>query len=172
MKNFGLSWITPLGGPLIALPESAIETWHGALGPDGDDDPPEEDTDYWKVCRLHGSAAVFEHAGHDALALTDESVPATYLPDRSLFVRRLAQASDQEILSGVDKITGTARWELIAPLTVAEPLVLFDSVYAGTEAPERIRLDLPPGRYEVRAAHHEPDGDSPLWVSLVELSPA
>ncbi|MFI6503962.1 Imm21 family immunity protein [Nonomuraea typhae] len=170
MKNSGLSWITSLGGPLIALPESVIGTWRGALGPDDDDDPPEEDTDYWKVCELYGLAAVFEHAGRDALALTDVPAPATYLPGRSLLVRRLAQAGDQEIVSGIGEIARTARWESIAPLTVTEPLVLFDSVYPGAEAPEAIRLDLSPGRYEVRAVHHEPDGGSPLRLLLVSLS--
>ncbi|GAA2207342.1 hypothetical protein GCM10009850_028000 [Nonomuraea monospora] len=169
MQNSDLTWITSLGGPLVALPESLAGTWQGAVGPDEDDDPPEEETDYGRVCELSGLAAVFEHAGHPALALTDDPSPATFLPDRSLLVQRLALAADQEILSGIGSIAGTARWEPIAGLPVTEPLVLFDSVYPGAEAPARLRLDLPPGRYEVRAAHHEPDAGSALWVTLVEL---
>lgn len=79
-------------GPLIAVPQSAVEFWSGSRGLWGvlDDDADEEDTDYWRSVLAPAPVGVIDVAGRPAMALTMGCVPTAYLREHRLFVHEEA----------------------------------------------------------------------------------
>ncbi len=87
-----------------------------------------------------------------------------------MFVRAVAgDAEDDEFVALVPSVVAEARWESGAEILVQEPLVVFDSAYqfARLKEDEFIRVDIPSGRYRVRAAEEE-WGDAAVMI-LVQL---
>ncbi|WP_170153864.1 Imm21 family immunity protein [Actinoplanes italicus] len=69
----------------------------------------------------------------------------------------------------VDELLPSVTWKERLEWPVTEPVLLFDSVYTGTDAlaEEHLRIELEPGEYLVEAAHAEhPDA----YLILVRLT--
>ncbi|MGI5170124.1 Imm21 family immunity protein [Spirillospora sp. CA-253888] len=164
--------MTSSGGPLIAVPETALPDWGGVTDDDG---PVETWGDYGRACAVEGYIGLVDVGGHQALVLGDEPAPTTYLADHGLFARIAAAESEAGFLAAVDRtVRGHVEWEDDQTLTwdVREPVVLFDSTWPGTdlEPGNHLRIDsIKPGRYRVQAAYIEqPDN----WMILTRLLPA
>jgi hypothetical protein len=167
-------WIKSLGGPLILVPESSIGHWQGEHGPSGEEDWPEEETDYWKASDIADWVGLIKVDDHDALVLSGEPAPTTYLPAARTFVQRLALPANPDLLlSSVHQLMPSIKWADKVEWTVTEPAILFDAVLPGTEVgPEvSLRVDLDPGTYLVKVAYHEAETDEDPWVTLIQLVP-
>ena len=166
-----MEWIDSGGGPLIAVPESVLGAWKGADDVDEEaDEFDEEAGDYGQACAVDGYAGVIDVGGTPALVLGDAPAPTAFLPEHSLFVRRVAADSEQSALAVVGQGLEEAEWEEPTDWDVPGPVVLFDSAYSAEDLDSTgsLRIDLAPGRYRVESAYVEPDDDT--WLVLIRLT--
>lgn len=171
-----MEWITTGGGPLIAVPEAVLRAWKGGEDLDDEDEDLDEDLDddagdYGRACAVDDYAGLIDVGGTPALVLGDDPAPTTYLPEHSLFVRRLAADSEGAVLAALGQALDMAEWEeLPAGWQVPGPVVLFDSAYAAEDlgSTRSLRVNLAPGLYRVESAYVKPDDDT--WLVLVRLT--
>ncbi|GAB1819109.1 Imm21 family immunity protein [Herbidospora sp. RD11066] len=152
-------WIETMGGPLIAIPESACRHWQGGL---------ENGEDYWRACAVSGYVGLIEVGTAQALVLGDVPALATFLPESRIFVRWLGADSAADIIDAATEAVESAQWEEELVWDVREPVILFDSVlgYDMIAEEEHLRVDLPPGRHTVRAATVETESVTAVVVRL------
>ncbi|MER7766927.1 Imm21 family immunity protein [Kitasatospora sp. NPDC096140] len=178
-----LLWVESMGGPLIAVPVSALPRWHGCtesgmvIG-DGDDRD-----DYDRACEVADPAGVIAVGGEDArgLVLADQPATTCYLPEHHAFVRWLGADSEADLIAAARAVLadpGTA-WEECGVWETDGAAVLMDSVTAGAELgvefpdgrgrPEQAPVPLRPGSWTVHAVHASPNEYTS--VGVVRLLP-
>ncbi|MFI0722822.1 Imm21 family immunity protein [Streptomyces sp. NPDC021224] len=177
-----LSWVESMGGPLIAIPASALAAWHGCTG-DGivlsDGDFPD---DYDRACDVEDLAGVIEVGadGAQALVLADEPATSCFLAEHRVFLRWLGADSEADLVAAVKAVLAdaTAPWEECGTWATDGPAVLMDSAVAGADLnveypaggrPEQAPVPLPAGVWTIRAAHTRMDGRTS--VGLVQILP-
>ncbi|MGW0999858.1 Imm21 family immunity protein [Streptomyces sp. NPDC002520] len=177
------TWVESMGGPLIAVPVSALPQWHGCTqlgmvvgGGDVLDD-------YDRACEVEGLAGVIAvgDEGAQGLVLADEPASSCYLPEHQAFVRWLGANSEADLVAAARAVLAdsTALWEECGIWETDGPAVLMDSVSAGAELsvkypngkgmPEQAPVALPPGIWMVRAVHASPVEDTS--VGVIQLLP-
>ncbi|MDI3406489.1 Imm21 family immunity protein [Streptomyces cavernicola] len=181
-----LHWVQSMGGPLVAVPASAVDRWggctEGGITVGGSDVP----DDYDRACDVEGWAGVVElDAGVSVLVLADEPATTCYLAELNVFVRWLAADSDAELIESARAVLEdpATDWEDCGVWETDGPAVLLDSAVAGADLavpapapdagqedpPDQAPVSVPAGRWRVRATHRT--GDFP-WVGVVRLLPA
>ncbi len=174
----GLVWVRSMGGPLVVVPRSALQSWGGCTeggtilgGTDGPDD-------YDRACAVEGWAGLVETGGAYALVLGGEPATTCYLPQQRVFLRWLAADSDTELLAAAEAVLAgpATAWEDCGLWVTDGAAVLMDSAEAGADLgveypsgggqPDQAPVDLPTGRWRVRACHTT--GEYP-WVGVVQL---
>jgi hypothetical protein len=167
--------IRSAGGPLLVIPEPALPSWSGAFGPDGDDDWPEEETDYWRVSEeVTDYAGIVEVGGYQALTLANGSSPMTFLEPERLFLQRLAIGGEPDVVATVRRILPTVSWQYFLEWEVNAQCVVIDSARYGPalRPDDCLPINLPVGRYVVRSAYHKPTPQADVFVALTQLEPA
>jgi hypothetical protein len=170
-----------MGGPLLALPVSALASWGGcttAVMVTGTEAP----DDYGRACAVEGLAGAIPVGGHgaQALVLADEPATSCYLPERRAFLRWLSADSEAELAAAAGRVLTdpATAWQDCGTWTTDGPAVLMDATTAGTELniaypggrlPEQAPVPLAAGTWRVRAVHAEIDAHT--WVGLVHLLP-
>lgn len=168
-----------MGGPLIVVPESSVNAWGGCtedgsvVGDAGGRD------DYDRACEVEDLAGLITvgASGATALVLADEPAKTSFLPKELMFVRWLAADSEDELFEGVEAVLADpdTEWEDSGLWVTDGPAVLMDSAEAGADLgveypdgghPDQTLVQLPAGRWRVRAAHKT--GEFP-WVGVVQL---
>ncbi|WP_428957413.1 Imm21 family immunity protein [Streptomyces sp. cg35] len=171
-----------MGGPLVVIPVSALDAWHGCTETGvmaGDATAPD---DYDRACAVDDLAGVITvgENGAQALVLADEPATSCYLPDHRAFLRWLAAGSEAELkAAAVSVLTDPATsWEECGTWVSDGPAMLMDSAEAGSELdttypggglPAQASASLPAGRWRVRATHTEVDEG--VRVGLVQVLP-
>ncbi|MFD9082919.1 Imm21 family immunity protein [Streptomyces erythrochromogenes] len=178
------AWVDSMGGPLVAVPVSALASWNGCTGSGAPAGDATVDDDYDRACavvdRLAGVIAV-GGAGGQALVLADEPATTCYLPEHRAFLRWLAAESEDGLKAAAEAVLAdpATQWEECGTWVSDGPAVLMDSGEAGAELdveypyggmPAQAPVPLPAGRWRVRAVHTEADEEN--WVGLVQLLPA
>ncbi|MFJ1563364.1 Imm21 family immunity protein [Streptomyces erythrochromogenes] len=178
------AWVDSMGGPLIAVPVSALASWHGCTQSGVMAGDATAADDYDRACavvdRLAGVIAV-GGAGAQALVLADEPATTCYLPEYRAFLRWLAADSEAGLKAAAEVVLAdpATEWEECGTWVSDGPAVLMDSAEAGAELnveyphggmPAQAPVPLPAGRWRVRAVHTE--ADEANWVGLVQLLPA
>ncbi|MBG6063789.1 Imm21 family immunity protein [Micromonospora ureilytica] len=161
-----LPWVDSGGGPLIAVPTSALGEWTGASMDDGD-----SWGDYDRACQVDGYIGVLDVGADQALVLADEPASTTYLPDRRIFVRWIYANSEAEVVRLVPRALKIADWKDAGTWTTSGPAQLFDSGYTGDglEHTTHLTVDVAAGTYLIRTASVQPDRRTALvLVQLVE----
>jgi hypothetical protein len=162
-----LAWVESMGGPLIAVPVSALARWHGCTQSGMTDGSGEVLDDYDRACEVEGLAGVISVGGQgdQGLVLADEPARSCYLPEHRAFVRWLGADSETNLIAAAHRVLAdpATPWEECGTWTTDGPAVLIDSVTAGTELgveypnggglPEQARVPLQPGSWTVRAVH-------------------
>ncbi|GAA3813000.1 immunity 21 family protein [Streptomyces phyllanthi] len=150
------------GGPLIAVPEAVLPFWTGA---DGD----EVSSDYDRACDIDGSIGLLPVGDTRALVLGDEPASTAYLPEYGTFVRWCAANSEDELLAEMPGALESALWGTEVEWRVPGAVVLFDAAWPGDGSgrTDRLRVELEPGRYGVRAAYVSAGPET--WLGLVQL---
>ncbi|MEU3071518.1 Imm21 family immunity protein [Streptomyces sp. NPDC006906] len=151
-----------MGGPLIAVPESSVDTWGGCtedgsvLGDaDGRDD-------YDRACEVQDWAGVIAVGGGatTVLVLADEPAMTCFLPEKRLFVRWLAADSEAELFAAADAALADpdTTWEDSGLWVTDGPAVLMDSAEAGAD----LGVDYPDGasRKRLPCSFQRADGGS------------
>ncbi|MFE7098906.1 Imm21 family immunity protein [Streptomyces erythrochromogenes] len=179
------AWVDSMGGPLIAVPVSALASWHGCTGSGALAGDATADDDYDRACAVaDGLAGVVPvgGAGAQALVLADEPATTCYLPEHRAFLRWLAADSEAGLKAAAEAVLAdpATQWEECGTWASDGPAVLMDSAEAGAEMdveypgggglPAQAPVPLPAGRWRVRAVHTEADEEN--WVGLVQLLPA
>ncbi|MEV4569326.1 Imm21 family immunity protein [Nonomuraea sp. NPDC049419] len=165
------TWISTAGGPLIAVPQSELNTWAGV---DDNDGPVETWGDYGRACAVEGYIGTVTVGAQQALVLGDEPAMTTYLPTERLFLRWAAAYSEAELVTAAKRaLAAGPEWDDDEDLNweVREPVVLFDSAIPGAELEpdDRLIIDLESGQYRVRATYTK---DEDNWMILAQLQPA
>ena len=111
-----LPWVDSGGGPLIAVPTSALGEWTGASMDDGD-----SWGDYDRACQVDGFVGVLDVGADQALVLADEPASTTYLPDRRIFVRWIYANSEAEVVRLVPRALKIADWKDAGTWTTSGP---------------------------------------------------
>ncbi|MFF0018434.1 Imm21 family immunity protein [Streptomyces sp. NPDC005374] len=182
-SEHSLTWVESMGGPLIAIPVSILDGWHGCTESGlviGDGDVPD---DYDRACAVDGLAGVIAvgGAGPRGLVLADQPATTCYLPEHQVFVRWLGANSDADLIAAARAVLTdpTTEWEECGMWETDGPAVLMDSVTAGNELdveypnggglPEQAPLPIPTGRWTVRAVHASANEETS--VGLLQLLP-
>ncbi|WP_328393698.1 Imm21 family immunity protein [Nocardia sp. NBC_00416] len=156
------TWVHSAGGPLLIAPESELGHWGGAEDMDG---PVETWGDYGRACSVRNYIGLVAIGSQQALVLGDQPARTTYLPGERVFLRGAAAGSDV-----VRRVLRDITWDPDEDLVweVREPVVLFDSAWAGAEIEpdNQLLVDLDPGSYRVRATSLRDSGN---WMILVRL---
>ncbi|WP_242539422.1 Imm21 family immunity protein [Streptomyces albidoflavus] len=158
-------WVDSMGGPLIALPESAVRLWSSCtedgevLGDAGGRD------DYGRACEVDGLAGVIPVGtdGAGALVLADLPERTCFLPEELLFVRWARASSDAELIAAARAALADPGidWEECGSWVTDGPAVLMDSAEAGADLgveypdggmPDQAPVPVPAGRWRVLAA--------------------
>jgi hypothetical protein len=175
------AWVTSLGGPLIVIPVSALNDWHGSahagLSTSGGDTP----DDYDRACEIDGLAAAISvgQKGKQGLVLADEPAMTCYLAQSRTFVRWLAADSGTDLVNAATVVLNDpdTAWEECGTWDTDGSAVLMDSVHAGSElgirypdegAPEYVPVSIPAACWKVRAVQAWVDEQT--YVGLVNLS--
>jgi hypothetical protein len=167
--------ITSLGGPLVAVPQSVLGDWFGAEPPPGVDDDAdwndEEDSDYWRACRVADLAGVIDVDSAQALVVQTPSVPTGYMADAKIIVQRMAKTSVVNIADAVRAIAPSLPWRSVGRIQVREPLLLFDATFPGNYARthQHILMSLEGGEYGIDVTYVEPGPAGDLWLTMVRL---
>ncbi|UGY90271.1 Imm21 family immunity protein [Streptomyces gobiensis] len=179
-----LTLVESMGGPLIAVPVSALDGWWGCTESGvgiGDGDVRD---DYDRACGVEGLAGVIAvgEEGLRGLVLADDPARTCYLPEHHAFVRWLAAESEADLIAAAKTVLAdpTTEWEECGVWETDGPAVLMDSVTAGAELdveypdggglPEQAAVTIGPGRWTVRAVHTWANEET--WVGLVQLLPS
>ena len=176
-------WVTSMGGPLLAVPVSALSSWGGCTTSGMIIGGTETPDDYDRACAVQGLAGVIAvgDEGAQALVLADEPATSCYLPEHQAFLRWLAASSEAELAAAASRVLAdpATAWEDYGTWTTNGPAVLMDSAAAGSDLgveypggglPEQAPVPLPAGTWKIRAVHTSADQDP--WVGLVHLRPA
>ncbi|WP_431676093.1 Imm21 family immunity protein [Kitasatospora sp. KL5] len=162
-------WVSSGGGPLIAMPQAVLQSWHGC-----DFESTSTDDDYGRACEVDDHVGVIPVGPAGALVLRDPDL-TTYLPEYGVFVRWHSGESEDAVLDTIELALRTATWEAETVWRIQGPLVLFDSGRPGTPRPgtesdhdDRLAIDIPAGHYAVRSAHVTPNPQTCL--TLVQLA--
>jgi len=176
-------WVESMGGPLIAVPVSALAAWHGCTESGvmaGDATAPD---DYDRACAVDDLAGVIAvgESGAQALVLADEPATSCYLTEHRAFLRWLGASSEVGLKAAAESVLADAAtpWEECGEWVSDGPAVLMDSAEAGGElgveypgggSPAQAPVPLLAGRWRVRAVHLKADEEN--RVGLVQLLPA
>ncbi|MFB7468790.1 Imm21 family immunity protein [Streptomyces sp. NPDC056224] len=175
-------WVKSFGGPLIVVPVSALDAWHGCTdsGMTAGDETAEDDYD--RACAVVDLAAAIAvgEGGAQALVLGDEPSTSCFLPEHRAFLRWLAADSAAGLKAAAEAVLSdpATRWEECGAWVTDGPAVLMDSAeagagldveYPGGGLPAQAPVPLPAGHWRVRAVHTKVDEDN--WVGLVQLLP-
>ncbi|MEU7742885.1 Imm21 family immunity protein [Nonomuraea sp. NPDC049158] len=176
-------WVDSMGGPLIAVPVSALAQWRGCTESGmviGDGDVLD---DYDRACGVEGLAGVVAvgEEGARGLVLADEPASSCYLPEHRAFVRWLGANCEAALIAAAQAVLAdpTTVWEVCGVWETDGPAVLIDSVTAGAELgvefpdgeglPEQAPVPLGPGSWMVRAVYASPIEDTS--VGVIQLLP-
>ncbi len=127
------TWVSSGGGPLIAVPQSALSLWTGADSTDG---PGEDRGDYGRACSVDGYIGLVAIGQQQALVLGDEPATTTYLPSERLFLRWAAAYDQDDLISAARQaVRDGVEWDADEDVrwVVDGPVVLFDSAWPGTK---------------------------------------
>jgi len=160
-------WIDTVGGPHILAPVESLANWRGIegfaeLGPD-------DTSDYARACKVKDwLGKIPSGANSEVVVLSGDVGAVAWFPnadgDGGLLVQWLGCDSEDAILVLLSD------WEALFPedrvfagalkfdTGQSGTLMLFDATERGSEiASSNLKLDLPPGHYEIRAALFETD---------------
>lgn len=158
-----LTWVESGGGPLILVPANLLSRWRGT-------DPAGAPVsgDYARACAQPGFASLISVAGGTGLVLGEDPMPATWWSEVSgsagALVRWEYADNDeavQAVLAGdlhVVEAQAPLGWEVLGPLQ------LFDSAWPGDEAPQKLEIPLPTGKYSVTSEWVRPNSETSLLV--------
>ncbi|MEU5614386.1 Imm21 family immunity protein [Streptomyces sparsogenes] len=172
-----------MGGPLIAVPVSALARWRGCTESGmvvGDGNVRD---DYDRACEVEGLAGVIAvgEEGAQGLVLADEPASSCYLPEHQAFVRWLGANCEVNLIAAAEAVLTdpTTAWEECGVWETDGPAVLMDSVTGGDELgveypaggglPEQAPVPIRPGRWAVRAVYASPIEETS--VGVIQLLP-
>jgi hypothetical protein len=160
-------WIDTVGGPHILAPIECLGSWGGIEG--FADLGPDDGSDYARACKVKGwLGKIPSGANSEVVVLSGDVGSVAWFRnadgDGGLLVQWLGCDGEQAILA---LLSG---WEALGPKEriFAEALkfdtgksgtlMLFDATVRGSEiASSGLKLDLPPGHYEMRAVLFKTD---------------
>ncbi|GIF22700.1 hypothetical protein BJ973_003021 [Actinoplanes tereljensis] len=173
-----LTWVESLGGPLIAVPISALSRWRGGTESGIAAGSGSALDDYDRACEVDGLAGVIAVGddGDQGLVLADEPALSCYLPEHRAFVRWLGADDEGDLIAAARAVLADTAivWEECGVWTTDGPAMLMDSVTAGLELsseypnggglPDQAPVSVPSGSWTVSAVHASPSEDTSVGV--------
>ncbi len=175
-----LKWIQSAGGPLVVLPEEALNVWSGRYKRDlylkgvfeeADNFLNRTEADYGKACSVDDFLGVIEGKKGSVLVLGDEPLPTTlyHSSKNEAGIARVYYGKEniEEVINGLS-INKIIHWKF--GLTVAfnsNNQFLFDAALAGEDLKnldEFLSIRLTPGLYKVFTHVYEPDEETKLLL--------
>ncbi|MFD5114677.1 Imm21 family immunity protein [Streptomyces sp. NPDC058391] len=129
---------------------------------------PRQEGDYGRAYEVEGYVGQIDGGTSQALVLGDMPARTTFLPQFNVLVREIAGDDEAELPDLVAGLLPNVDWEPGPIWNVAEPVILFDSVYDSTEIEneEHLRIDLVMGEYVIEAGYIETPGEYLILVRL------
>lgn len=161
-----MRWIESNGGPLIALPASALDDWGGSTQ--------SSSSDYERACAIDDYLGILQVGSSQALVLGDEPLRTTWIdePGGGLLARWVFASSDSAAAERLASIPSDLDWTSAVEWTVdATPVVLFDSAEPGVERlSPRLTLPLAVKRYRVETTRYEPDNETQFLLHRIRVT--
>ncbi|MFB7286558.1 Imm21 family immunity protein [Actinacidiphila glaucinigra] len=177
------AWVESMGGPLVAVPVSALAAWGGCTERGtvvGDGNAPD---DYDRACAVDDLAGMVPVGRDGVRALVLGDLPATtcYLTTHRAFLRWGGADSEAELVAAAEVVLAdpAVEWQECGTWETDGPAVLMDSAeaggllgveYPGGGMPEQATVPLPPGRWAVQAVETTVGDHTSL--GLVRLVPS
>jgi hypothetical protein len=176
-------WVESMGGPLIAVPVSALTRWHGCAESGSAAGSGDVLDDYDRACEVDGLGGVIAvgEDGDQGLVLADEPALSCYLPDHQAFIRWLGAESEVDLIAAAQAVLAdpASVWEECGVWTTDGPAVLMDSATAGAELrseypnggglPDQAPVSILPGSWTIRAVYASPTEHTS--VGVIQLLP-
>ncbi|MFE2267249.1 Imm21 family immunity protein [Streptomyces griseosporeus] len=128
-------WVESMGGPLIAIPVSALAAWRGCTENGVMAGDATAADDYDRACAVNDLAGVITvgENGAQALVLADEPATSCYLPEHRAFLRWLAVDSEAGLKAAAEAVLSdpATAWEECGTWVSDGPALLMDSAEAG-----------------------------------------
>ncbi|MFO0599543.1 MAG: Imm21 family immunity protein [Myxococcaceae bacterium] len=145
-----LRFVGTEGGPVMAIPVSALESWKGVFDANGEALYGKGPTDYDRACDVKGP--ILKHGGVEVLVLDQESTAFFKASDEvSYFLRWIGADHGSHVLQAVLS-AGPKAWKFTGKtFTVAGEggLAVIDSAEFGRDVKKPAIADLKPGRYQL-----------------------
>ncbi|GAA0926905.1 immunity 21 family protein [Kribbella koreensis] len=170
-----------MGGPLIVVPVSALDSWHGCTMEGtmiGDGTVVD---DYDRACRVDDWAGVIEVGDHQALVLGEVSYRTCYLAEHRVFIRWSVASSAAELFEAAEAVLAddSTPWVDCGVWETDGAAVLMDSAEAGEDLgvpypdglgfPSEAPVQIEAGRWRIAAVEISAEH---VDVGVVRLSPA
>ena len=163
-----LVWISTLGGPLILMQQDALNDWKGDLGYK---EPPDSEfiSDYDRACAVKEYVEILQVGDSVALVLGDLPSHTTYVqinPKIFLLIRWIGAENEDHVLGALRDFDLEQSW-IDTGIVISfgsGDLILFDSVYAGNEMTEFLKIKTEPGDFRVSTLSYHPDETLDLFI--------
>ena len=157
-----MHWIESAGGPLVLVPERAVDAWKGADGPSP------SGTHFEQACAIEDYVGLVPLGRDAAVVLADEPLRTAWRPAGTggLLVRCIAAPSEADVDRALATLPEGLPWETMLDLEhPGGALLLFDAAFAGEELPpDHLRLELPAGRWALELSAYHPSDDVALML--------
>lgn len=164
-----LQWISTLGGPLILMGRTSVDSWSGDQIPDHFGA-----SDYDRAAEIPGYAGILDVVGRNALVLPmpDQTTCLDVSHGSYLLVRWIGANDEAGVLDALSRLDLDQEWgdPQLRLVVEANEVTLFDSVFAGNEIDECLNFRVEPGSYQVFIREYRPSPDIDLLLILLKLA--
>ncbi|MFI5712086.1 Imm21 family immunity protein [Kribbella sp. NPDC051620] len=138
------NWVDSMGGPLIVVPVSALDSWRGCTEQGAIIGDGSVVDDYDRACGIDDWAGVIAVGERQALVLGDASYTSCYLPEHRAFIRWNAAGSESALFEAAAAVLAdeSTPWVDCGVWECDGPAVLMDSAEAGAD----LGVPYPDGR--------------------------
>lgn len=162
-------WISSLGGPLILMDQSASANWGGDRKKDTSFSQVGLKTDYDRVCEVVDYVERIAVDGNQALVLGDLPSDTTWIRTNSkelVLVRWIWAEHEDHVLNTLTDFQDDQPWvdTGIVIFFASGELILFDSVYAGNEMTDFLKIRTESGNFRVSTLSYQPTEQLNLFM--------
>ena len=165
MNLFGeLKWIDSYGGPFLLLEEQFLDKWRGVHVKDSR----VLESDYDRACNIEDYVGLVSVGSDFGIVLGDEPLMTVWYspePNTGLIVRWVYAENEASVIASLAN-RQNVEWEkteLKVQLWDGE-LVLFDAACEGIDLPDKIKIEISAGDYQIETCHYKPNAETYLLL--------
>lgn len=159
-----MRWIRTRGGPLLCIEKQYRSSWRGAAKV-----APGTNDDYALACAITDYCSVIDVRGIAVVIFGDMPLDATVIPmeDGALVIRPIYAENIEricEFVHEIDQLILAKHDEITRVYIKSSDMLIFDSAYSGSDAPECIEFIVKPNKYCIYSGICSPDLQTSMIV--------